>query len=564
MSSSDLANPPKKVRTWQIYVVLFAVALFGRVAVARFLANDKDQDGDLYAQIASNILEHHIYSTDTDSPFTSTLVRLPGYPLSIAGVYALFGEGNNAALFLVQGVLDTLTCVLVGMLAWMWSPEKWQNRRVALAAFLLAAACPFTAIYSAVLLTETITMFLSVAMVVAATFAFSRPSSKGAAVWWTAAGLLAGGVQLFRPDAGLFAAAIGFTIIGYAFIRLRVREGNAARHFKAVLREGGIFFFAYLVMLLPWTIRNACVFHVFEPLAPVYCNMPGEFVPKGYFAWFRTWADSERYLAPLYWTLGPDTPMDFDDVPMQAFDTESERESVAKLFDRYNQPQVVGQNSALATVGEGSDDEEEQAAMTPDIDAGFGQIARQRIAYAPLRYYVWLPIKRAIALWFVPHAQYYPFEGELFPLEEMDHENHQDFWLPVFFLLTWSYTIAGVAGAWTLWKANGVARLDAIRWLLLVAFLIVPRWIYMATLEHTEPRYVVEFFPFLTALGGIAISCFFGAKQTSALEDRICRLKDGYWGATGQKSSIRATEGQNRVKKTRFSTRQSYKEPRLT
>jgi hypothetical protein len=42
----------------------------------------------------------------------------------------------------------------------------------------------------------------------------------------------------------------------------------------------------------------------------------------------------------------------------------------------------------------------------------------------------------------------YPFEGELFPLQEMDHENHHGFWLPIFFLLTWSYTFVGVAGAW--------------------------------------------------------------------------------------------------------------------
>ena len=148
--------------------------------------------------------------------------------------------------------------------------------------------------------------------------------------------------------------------------------------------------------------------------------------------------------------------------------------------------------------------------MTPDIDAGFAQIARQRIAYAPLRYYVWLPIKRAVALWFVPHAEYYPFQGELFPLDEMDHENHQDLWLPIFFLLTLIYTTLGVAGAWLLWITYRGARIDAIRWLLLAAFLILPRWIYMATLEHTEPRYVVEFFPFLSVLGGIAISCFFG------------------------------------------------------
>jgi asparagine N-glycosylation enzyme membrane subunit Stt3 len=134
--------PPKNVRTWQIYVVLFAVALLGRLAVAHFLANDEDQDGDLYAQIASNVLEHHIYSRDTDPPFAPTLVRLPGYPLFIAAVYALFGHGNNEALFFVQGFLDTLTCVLIAMLAWLWSPREGQNRRAALGAFLLAAACP--------------------------------------------------------------------------------------------------------------------------------------------------------------------------------------------------------------------------------------------------------------------------------------------------------------------------------------------------------------------------------------------------------------------------------------
>ena len=41
-------------------------------------------------------------------PFRADFVRLPGYPLFIAGVYALFGHGNNQALFLLEGVLDTL------------------------------------------------------------------------------------------------------------------------------------------------------------------------------------------------------------------------------------------------------------------------------------------------------------------------------------------------------------------------------------------------------------------------------------------------------------------------
>ena len=149
--------------------------------------------------------------------------------------------------------------------------------------------------------------------------------------------------------------------------------------------------------------------------------------------------------------------------------------------------------------------------MTPDIDAGFAQIARDRIARTATLLF-WLPLKRATALWFVPHAQYYPFRVSCFrPMKWRMGITRTPGCL--FFLLTLTYTILGVAGAWLLWTTYRVPRRDAILWLLLATFLILPRWIYMATLEHTEPRYLVEFFPFLSVLGGIAISCFFGANQ---------------------------------------------------
>lgn len=64
-------------------------------------------------------------------------------------------------------------------------------------------------------------------------------------------------------------------------------------------------------------------------------------------------------------------PVDFDDHPPQAFDTGSERESVAARFERFNRLQLASQDSASATIGKQSDDEESHAAMTPDIDAGF-------------------------------------------------------------------------------------------------------------------------------------------------------------------------------------------------
>jgi hypothetical protein len=141
--------------------------------------------------------------------------------------------------------------------------------------------------------------------------------------------------------------------------------------------------------------------------------------------------------------------------------------------------------------------------MTPEIDAGFAQLARERIARHPVRFYVWLPLKRAHTMWFDTHSQYWPFEGDLLPLEDLDYEHHQQFWLPLFAGLTAIYTLLGLAGGWLLWDSKKFA---ARRWLLLTALAISLRLILFSSMENPEPRYLVEFFPFLAILSGIAIA----------------------------------------------------------
>jgi hypothetical protein len=141
--------------------------------------------------------------------------------------------------------------------------------------------------------------------------------------------------------------------------------------------------------------------------------------------------------------------------------------------------------------------------MTPEIDAGFMQIARERIARHPFRYYVWLPIKRARTMWFDTHSQYWPFEGELLPLDDLDYDIHQQYWLPFFAGLTAIYSLLGLGGAWVLWRAR---QLDARQWLLLAVLAIVLRLVLFSSLENPEPRYLVEFFPILSVLGGLAIA----------------------------------------------------------
>jgi hypothetical protein len=271
--------------------------------------------------------------------------------------------------------------------------------------------------------------------------------------------------------------------------------------------------------------------------------MPGEFVPRGYFNWLRTWIQDQRYIGPALLKLDQ-APIDVDEIPDTAFDSLEEKKQIAALFEKYSHPPVApteqlptlefkpdvpeeNESPSGNTAARPSEDEFElneqenlpdepeqslnlerdqveenqEVKMTPEIDAAFARIARERISRSPIRYYLSLPFRRAVSLWFDTHSQYYPFEGELMPLEELDKSSQQHIWLPLFAALTWIYTLLGVTGAWLLWRTKDY---ETRRWVFLVGLIVFLRLGFFATLENPEPRYVVEIFPFLTILGGVA------------------------------------------------------------
>ena len=510
-------------KQWFIVAALLIVAATFRISVAHWLPNDLPDDGRVYAQMARNVLEQHVYSHDSEAPFNPSLIRLPGYPLFLATVYSVFGHANNGAVRIVQALIDTGTCALIALLAFNWQPDEKRKRVTALAALALAAVCPFTTIYTATILTEVPTNFLLVALLLAATLALRKLTTEateedrkrkltGALVWWCAAGLIGGVAVLMRPDAGLFLAAVGVTLVltsiwSAVASGARHRFGSAVaanqlgsdpkrrRRFALpahsrvlaarVLISGATFSLAFALVLAPWTIRNWRVFHLFQPLAPQHAEMPGEFVPRGYLLWVRSWLDDQKYVAQFLWPLEVE-PIDVDELPESAFDSPDEKKRIAALLEKYNKPDESESSdtndaadestasptptplptpsgstakpspTASPTPDENNDEEDEPAdsadqeqsnvEMTPEIDAGFTQIARERIARHPFRYYVWLPMKRARTMWFDTHSQYWPFEGELLPLADLDYDIHQQFWLPLFASLTAVYTMLGLAG----------------------------------------------------------------------------------------------------------------------
>jgi len=261
--------------------------------------------------------------------------------------------------------------------------------------------------------------------------------------------------------------------------------------------------------------------------------------------WLRTWVDDAKYTESMEFPLDV-APLHIEKVPEYAFDSATEREQIAALIARYNGTPITNkvelQNSSMqnpaaretqqkgieqpaTTDGNaddqdteddsesGNDDDEDSETpsseepaqfageMTPEIDAGFEEIARERISRHPFRYYLLIPLKRASSLWFDTHSQYYPFQGELFPLSDLNTDLRQQYWLPLFAVLTVLYTLLGLAGSWLMW-----INITSRRWLLLATVLIIPRLAFLATLENPEPRYVVEFFGFLLAAGSISLT----------------------------------------------------------
>ena len=119
-----------------IFVTLLLVAAAFRISVAHWLPNDTPDDGRIYAQMARNVLEQHVYSHDPEAPFSPSLIRLPGYPLFLASIYSVFGHGNNGAVRIIQALIDTATCALIALLAFYWQPDEKKKRATALAAFI--------------------------------------------------------------------------------------------------------------------------------------------------------------------------------------------------------------------------------------------------------------------------------------------------------------------------------------------------------------------------------------------------------------------------------------------
>jgi len=231
-------------------------------------------------------------------------------------------------------------------------------------------------------------------------------------------------------------------------------------------------------------LRNWKTFHVLQPLAPRYANDPGEPVLRGFPRWYRTWAIDFASTDEVYWNYNGDQ-IQLDDLPTRAFHAgspqadEDLRARTAALLSDYN----------LTTTA------------TPQIDARFASLAAERIHAHPLLFYLGLPLARTVDMMLRPRVEMMNIPDEWWsdPVSRAKRS-----FAAAYATLNLAYFVLAFAG-FIAWRRRRWLSFDGKKFSALAAAMaasLLLRSALLLTLDNSEPRYTLEFFPVLFVFAG--------------------------------------------------------------
>ena len=240
-----MTNQPQHLKLYILGILILAVALriYGAMSHPTVPANDA---GD-YHRLAIGLVQGQGYVNAASS---STAWRPPAYPVFLAGIYGLAGV-NVLRATIVQafiGGLTVLALIALGLLILDW--------RQALIAGALAAVYPAFVWLPRLLLSENLSLFLLLLSLCAIAM-YLRTSRLAWMIVFAvlcAMNTLVRGANLFLPLA---------VALGLVFIWWRSRSLNRGQLIAPLL----VMSIAFVVTLLPWTVRNYRVLHQFIPIA---------------------------------------------------------------------------------------------------------------------------------------------------------------------------------------------------------------------------------------------------------------------------------------------------------
>ncbi len=199
-------------------------------------------DAAAYAAIARNLDEGHGFTVGSGATQPSSDYS-PGLPLFVAGLYKVTGGVHERLARLVLALIGTLAVVFTYLIARRLA--RGRARIVAaLVAALVVAIYPATIEYTGMLMTEPLAATLLAGAMLGIFWA-----GDGAGLWrWAVPGLTLGALALVRPEY----LAVGLLLAALVFLRERLWED-----WRRALLAGAIVALGIVVVVAPWTIRNA-------------------------------------------------------------------------------------------------------------------------------------------------------------------------------------------------------------------------------------------------------------------------------------------------------------------
>ena len=201
-----------------------------------------------YDIIASSLVNGHGYGNALVPPAVGhSAFRPPGYPFSLALVYAIVGPHDWTSGRVTNAALGTVVVALIGLLAAMLF-----DRRVAAVALVIAAVHPTLMLFGSGLQLEPLLMTFELGAL-AAVLQHRRSQRRWS--WLVVAGVLLGLAILTREVAVLLVPPMALLLWP------KPRRWNR----EAAVSVATVFAVA-IVVVAPWTIRNAVSLHAFVPV----------------------------------------------------------------------------------------------------------------------------------------------------------------------------------------------------------------------------------------------------------------------------------------------------------
>ncbi len=249
------ASRPHRAWPWSLLAILALAAAIRVVPLVAVLANGGSPiigDEGNYVE-AAQALAHGL-----GIPDRWLWIRPPAYIVFVAGVFRLSND-SLVALQVAQIAVSLLTIAATyGLVRTAFPPGalgRANPRHVALGAALILAVQPSLVLYTGFFLTETLFLLLITALIWALVAYFRATTPRSAVACAALAGALAGLALLTRASMTPLLVLVAGAILARRGLPWRPR-----------LAAAGAFVACILLVLAPWTVRNALHYGRFLPL----------------------------------------------------------------------------------------------------------------------------------------------------------------------------------------------------------------------------------------------------------------------------------------------------------